>query len=102
VLAVTFVLGEVIIAFSSGALFRLREVMNTRPHTVSDNVKQLTALTERQREVVTLACQGLCNKTIGKQLGVAEGTVKIHLNTIYKKLDVRSRTDLIVRFRVAA
>ena len=72
--------------------------MNTRPHIVSDSVKQLTTLTERQRQVASLACQALSNKQIAGKLGVAEGTVKIHLNAIYEKLDVRSRTDLMVRF----
>ena len=68
--------------------------MSTRPHTVSDSVKQLTALTERQRQVATLACQGLSNKIIGAQLGVAEGTIKIHLYSIYEKLNVHSRIEL--------
>jgi len=68
--------------------------MSTRPHIVSDSVKQLTALTERQQQVATLACQGLSNKIIGAQLGVAEGTVKIHLHAIYDKLHVRSRNEL--------
>jgi two-component system, NarL family, nitrate/nitrite response regulator NarL len=72
--------------------------MYIRPSVVSDNVEQLTALTERQRQVVTLACQGFRNREIAETLGVAEGTVKIHLNAIYEKLEVRSRTDLIVRF----
>ena len=69
--------------------------MSTRPHTVSDSVKQLTALTERQRQVATLACQGFSNKIIGAQLGVAEGTIKIHLHAIYDQLGVHSRTQLI-------
>ena len=69
--------------------------MSTRPHTVSDSVKQLTALTERQRQVATLACQGLSNKIIGAQLGVAEGTIKIRLHAIYDQLGVHSRTQLI-------
>jgi len=72
--------------------------MSTRPHTVSDSVKQLTALTERQRQVATLACQGLSNKIIGAQLGVAEGTIKIHLHAIYDQLGVHSRTQLIAFF----
>jgi DNA-binding NarL/FixJ family response regulator len=72
--------------------------MSTRPHTISDNVKQLTTLTERQRQVAALTCQGLSNKRIAKQLGLVEGTVKLHLNAVFQKLDVRSRTQLIVRF----
>ena len=73
----------------------MMEVMNTRPSIVSDNVIQLTALTERQRQVATLACQGLSNREIAETLSLTEGTVKIHLSIIYEKLDVRSRTDLI-------
>jgi DNA-binding NarL/FixJ family response regulator len=72
--------------------------MSTRPSTVSDKLKQLNPLTERQRQVAMLACQGLSNKKIAQQLSVAEGTVKIHLNAVFEKLDVRSRTQLIVRF----
>jgi DNA-binding NarL/FixJ family response regulator len=62
------------------------------------SIRQLATLTERQRQVAALTCQGLSNKQIAKQLSVVEGTVKIHLNAIYLKLKVRSRTQLIVRF----
>ena len=62
------------------------------------NVEQITTLTERQRQVASLACQGLTNKKIAEHLGLVEGTVKVHLNAIYVRLDVRSRTKLIVRF----
>ena len=72
--------------------------MNTRPQIVSNNANQLPTWTERQRQVATLACYGLSNKMIAKQLGLTESTVKIHLNAIYGKLDVRSRTHLMVRF----
>jgi two-component system, NarL family, nitrate/nitrite response regulator NarL len=72
--------------------------MNTRPSIIPDNMKQLTVLTGRQQQVATLACQGLSNREIATRLGVAEGTVKIYLHAIYKKLDVRSRFDLIMRF----
>jgi RNA polymerase sigma factor (sigma-70 family) len=75
--------------------------MKSRFNILLDSAMQLTTLTERQREVVILACQGLSNKMIGRQLGVTEGTVKIHLYAIYKKLEVRSRTDLLVRFGTA-
>ena len=51
-------------------------------------------LTERQREVATLASQGLSNKVIAQKLGLTEGTVKTHLNAIYVKLDLHSRIDL--------
>jgi DNA-binding NarL/FixJ family response regulator len=99
VLAVTFVFGQGIYrVYCWSAVLILVEVMNTRPNLVSDKVTHLTSLTERQRQVAALACQGLSNKKIAEELGLAEGTVKIHLNAIYVRLDVRSRTKLIVRF----
>ena len=62
---------------------------------------ELTTLTERQRQVATLACQGLSNREIAETLGLAEGTVKIHLHAIYQKMDVRSRSHLMARVSIA-
>jgi two-component system, NarL family, nitrate/nitrite response regulator NarL len=62
---------------------------------------ELTTLTERQRQVATLACQGLSNREIAEILGLAEGTVKIHLHAIYQKMDVRSRSHLMARVSIA-
>ncbi|MGQ7957591.1 LuxR C-terminal-related transcriptional regulator [Pseudomonas sp. SP16.1] len=56
-------------------------------------------LTEREREVVCLAAQGLSNDEIGRQLSLALGTVKWHLHNIYEKLKVRNRTQAIRRAR---
>jgi DNA-binding NarL/FixJ family response regulator len=89
---VTFLLGQKILAFHPvGRGFNLREFMNA-------NVEQITTLTERQRQVASLACQGLTNKKIAEHLGLVEGTVKVHLNAVYEKLGVHSRTRLIARF----
>jgi DNA-binding NarL/FixJ family response regulator len=55
------------------------------------------ALTKRETEIAGLVSQGLANKAVAGQLGVAEGTVKIHLNNIYRKLRVSNRTDLLLR-----
>jgi two-component system nitrate/nitrite response regulator NarL len=51
-------------------------------------------LTDRQQQVVTFACEGLPNKAIARKLGITEGTVKIHLHAIFKKLNVHSRIEL--------
>ena len=72
--------------------------MNSRANVVSDNVKHLTTLTERQRQIAMLASQGLSNKELAQTLGLAEGTVKIHLNAIYTKPGVRSKIALMARF----
>jgi DNA-binding NarL/FixJ family response regulator len=54
------------------------------------------ALTAREREVVSLVCDGLSNKMIARKLGITEGTVKVHLHAVYDKLNVRSRIELRV------
>ena len=51
-------------------------------------------LTQRERQVMLLAAKGLPNKTIGAQLKVTEGTVKLHLHRIYRKLGINSRFAL--------
>jgi DNA-binding NarL/FixJ family response regulator len=51
-------------------------------------------LTDRRRQVATLACQGFSNRQIAEELGMTVGTVKTHLHAIYEKLDIQSRTEL--------
>lgn len=53
-------------------------------------------LTKREHQIVDLVCMGLRNRQIADQCSLTEGTVKIHLNSIFRKLSVTSRTELIV------
>jgi DNA-binding NarL/FixJ family response regulator len=53
-------------------------------------------LTKREAQVAELVSQGFANKTIAQQLGLREGTVKIHVHNIYQKLRVPNRTSLIL------
>lgn len=50
-------------------------------------------LTARELEVLRGIIEGLANKEIAAHLGIAEGTVKIHLNNIFSKLNVTDRTQ---------
>jgi two-component system, NarL family, nitrate/nitrite response regulator NarL len=52
-------------------------------------------LTPREREVALLATRGLSNRAIADQLKLTEGTVKIHLNNIFRKLGIYRRASLI-------
>jgi DNA-binding NarL/FixJ family response regulator len=54
-------------------------------------------LTEREQQVTSGVLQGWDNRLIGAELGCAEGTVKRHLQSIFEKLGVDSRTVLVVR-----
>ncbi|MDR2637921.1 MAG: response regulator transcription factor, partial [Zoogloeaceae bacterium] len=52
--------------------------------------------TERQGEVLSLVVKGYSNRDIADKLGLSEGTVKIHLTSIFKVLGVSSRAQAIV------
>src|SRR4051812_40142304 len=56
----------------------------------------LAQLTPREVEILHLLARGLSNKEIGVQLGVVEGTVKIHITSIFSKLAVSDRTQALV------
>ena len=53
------------------------------------------SLTGRELNVLELLAQGKSNKEIGASLYVSETTVKSHLRSIFRKLDVLSRTEAI-------
>jgi DNA-binding NarL/FixJ family response regulator len=59
-------------------------------------------LTSRQQEVAALAAAGLSNKRIARQLGITEGTVKLHMHGIFDRLGVRSRAILAATWRPGA
>lgn len=56
----------------------------------------LDTLSTRERAVASLVQRGLRNKEIAEELGLTEGTVKVHLHKVFEKLSVRSRTELIL------
>ena len=53
---------------------------------------ELSALTEREREVLGLLAQGLTNKEIAEKLVITTNTVKRHLKAIFEKLNVHTRS----------
>jgi DNA-binding NarL/FixJ family response regulator len=50
-------------------------------------------LSERELQVLRLATQGLANKQIGRSLGIAERTVKVHLGNVFRTIGVSDRTS---------
>jgi DNA-binding NarL/FixJ family response regulator len=52
-------------------------------------------LTSRELEVLRLLEDGAANKEIGFTLGIAENTVKVHLQSIYRKFEVSTRSELL-------
>jgi DNA-binding NarL/FixJ family response regulator len=58
--------------------------------------EELSVLTEREREIITLIAEGLTNRQIGNRLHLAEKTVKNYVSSILAKLGLESRTQAAV------
>src|SRR6266566_1822741 len=54
----------------------------------------LSVLTDRERQIMRLVCEGLSNKEIGRRLNIVDGTIKVHLHNIFQKLEISNRTVL--------
>lgn len=60
---------------------------------------EVEQLTDREKEVLEFVMHGLGNKAIADRLGVTVAAVKWHLQHIYEKLHVHSRTEAALKFR---
>ena len=60
---------------------------------------EINNLTDREREVLELVMHGHANKAIADRLGVTVAAVKWHLQHIYEKLHVHSRTEAALKFK---
>jgi two-component system, NarL family, nitrate/nitrite response regulator NarL len=67
-----------------------------RRGAAEDPADPLATLTERERQIMSLVCEGLSNKDIGRHFNLSDGTVKVHLHHIYEKLAIHNRTALAV------
>lgn len=72
--------------------------VQSRPHRsfgISSGLV-LSALTDREREILRLVARGLSNEEIGAELFISPATVKTHLARIMSKLDAHDRAQLVV------
>ncbi|MDE1461966.1 response regulator transcription factor [Spartinivicinus poritis] len=74
---------------------------NTNPelHNLTD---KLASLTPQQYRVLIMMTEGLLNKQIAFDLGVSEATIKAHATAIFKKLNVRNRTQAVILMKQLA
>jgi DNA-binding NarL/FixJ family response regulator len=66
-----------------------------------DQARLVVHLTDRQMEVFNLLSEGCATKTIARRLGLAVGTVKVHLAAIYRVLGAHNRVEAITKARGA-
>lgn len=77
--------------------------VNTRMHNAAQADRNLASygLTDREREVALRVARGEPNKVIADDLKISDRTVKAHLTTAFKKLDVRDRLQLALQINSA-
>ena len=89
---------------SAGELWLDRTTMGnlfdemTRKESKSENgeTARIMSLTERERQIVGLIAEGLKNKQIGERLFISETTVTHHLTSVFSKLGVSDRLELVI------
>ncbi|TLM87000.1 MAG: response regulator transcription factor [Actinobacteria bacterium] len=74
----------------------IEEFTSARPEARRTAPEALDALTEREREVLTLVARGLSNAEIGAELFISPATAKTHVSRVMAKLDARDRAQLVV------
>ena len=65
------------------------------------SITELLGLTDRQQQIVRCIFDGFDEPSIAKVLGISCHTVHAHLNRLYRKIQVKSRCELIVRIFLA-
>ena len=64
-------------------------ILETEPSPIAD-------LTPRESEILSLLAEGQSNKVIARNLGISDGTVKLHVKAILRKLNIHSRVEAAV------
>jgi len=80
-------------------LNRLVRTRAERDRKIVDEIDIRPGLTDREVEVLRLVAKGMSNKEIASDLDVSPNTVKTHVARLFEKLEVRRRTEAILRAR---
>ena len=77
----------------AGVLNEVTRKKTAKPDPESDKIATLTT---REREVISLIGEGIKNKQIAERLFISETTVRHHLTSIFSKLEVADRVELLI------
>lgn len=80
------------------SLYQAKSVDAARANALKLRRNDMAALTTREVQILDLICKGTQNKIIADKLRLSENTVKVHVRNIYKKMNVRNRTEAASRF----
>jgi two-component system nitrate/nitrite response regulator NarL len=74
----------------------LRSFVRRKPAEPKPEIDKISLLTGRESQVVSSVCQGMRNKEIASKLYISDATVAHHLTSIYRKLGLSDRTELLL------
>ena len=74
----------------------LWQISSQDKSTPDPQTKRISSLTERERQVITLIAEGLKNRQIAERLFISPTTVTHHLSSVYSKLGVSDRLELVI------
>lgn len=77
----------------------MKQALKESIHLEGSPQNQPTSLTHREQSIALLVAKGLSNHEIAERINVTDGTIKVHLHNIYRKLAISSRTMLAVMAR---
>jgi DNA-binding CsgD family transcriptional regulator len=77
--------------------FEGRYVLSRTCRRTPDSAQELDMLTAREHQVLRLVAEGLTNAAIAERLWISPGTVRRHLENVYSKLGVHTRTAAVAR-----
>lgn len=86
---------------AAGHIILTERMINVLAHAMrSDNIQPKTrseaGLTDQEQRILELVASGKSNKLVARELNIAEGTVKVHVKHLLRKLNLRSRLEVVV------
>lgn len=82
----------------SGGTYIPPQILSAPDVSDSASMTSQSPLSKREAEVLNLLSEGLSNKEIAQNLGVAEPTIKMHVKNLYRKIGVSSRTQAVAHY----
>jgi DNA-binding NarL/FixJ family response regulator len=87
---------KIVLAGKSWVPPSIRDAIKSVSSEKIEIAEKVRELTPKQYMVLSLVKQGLMNRDIAEQLNVTEATVKAHVSMLFKRLSVKSRTQILV------
>ena len=86
---------------AAGCITLTERMVNVLAHAMrNDSIQPKTrseaGLTDQEQRILELVASGKSNKLVARELNIAEGTVKVHVKHLLRKLNLRSRLEVVV------